>query len=272
MKRLTILTALALLSIFTWTVYQNHQVREVKGGLLVPGASGGLLTPSVFIPTGEETVSNTASSTYRITIDQDASTTPVDLLVLENTLRNTSGNSNTSGIGQLFRLEDSNGVSTTSGRIVNQWASSSSTTPSSYFSFLVKGAISGLTEVLRLTPTSTTLTNLIFTSATSTNATTTNSYISGSLLVNSASSTITNLWMNNSTTTNATTTNFNISGTLTANNASSIGWNAVAGADTACNTTCTFACVAGFANAASGQSLVACTDATADSCLCAGTN
>lgn len=43
----------------------------------------------------------------------------------------------------------------------------------------------------------------------------------------------------------------------------------VAGADTACNTTCTSPCLAGFAT---GGTLVACTDATADTCICFGAN
>lgn len=59
-------------------------------------------------------------------------------------------------------------------------------------------------------------------------------------------------------------------GTITSSNTGTIGWSVVAGADTACTTTCTSACVAGFANAVTGQSLVACSDATADSCLCGG--
>lgn len=51
------------------------------------------------------------------------------------------------------------------------------------------------------------------------------------------------------------------------------GWAVVAGANTACNTTCTSACVVGFDQGTLGAvvgSIVACTDATADQCLCAG--
>lgn len=48
-----------------------------------------------------------------------------------------------------------------------------------------------------------------------------------------------------------------------------LGWTRVNGANTACNTTCTSACVFGWDTAAPGV-LLACSDATADSCLCAG--
>lgn len=56
---------------------------------------------------------------------------------------------------------------------------------------------------------------------------------------------------------------------ITAAGTSDIGWSIVAGANTACNTTCTFACVAGFDSGASNLP-VACTNAAADNCLCAG--
>ena len=50
-----------------------------------------------------------------------------------------------------------------------------------------------------------------------------------------------------------------------------LGWTIVAGANVACNTTCTYACVLGFELGAwDATSLLACTDATADTCLCAG--
>lgn len=45
-----------------------------------------------------------------------------------------------------------------------------------------------------------------------------------------------------------------------------LGWAVTSGANTACNTTCTSACVFGW----DGTNIVACTDATADKCLCAG--
>lgn len=48
-----------------------------------------------------------------------------------------------------------------------------------------------------------------------------------------------------------------------------IGWSLQTGANTACNTTCTAGCVFGW-NTAAGEVAVACTDATADKCLCAG--
>ncbi len=61
------------------------------------------------------------------------------------------------------------------------------------------------------------------------------------------------------------------SGTLTNTGTSDIGWSIVNAANQACNTTCTNACVFGFNTAAIGN-LLPCTDATADSCLCAGAN
>jgi hypothetical protein len=67
------------------------------------------------------------------------------------------------------------------------------------------------------------------------------------------------------------TENISITSTFVSTATSSIGWSIVAGADAACNTTCTSACVMGFAiDAAGGSNPVACTDATADNCLCAG--
>lgn len=61
-------------------------------------------------------------------------------------------------------------------------------------------------------------------------------------------------------------------GTITSSRTTDLGWTVVAGADTACNSTCTSACVAGW-NLTAGNitgTLLACTDATADACLCAG--
>lgn len=50
-------------------------------------------------------------------------------------------------------------------------------------------------------------------------------------------------------------------------------WSIQAGANTACNTTCTHACVFGFDDgAADAETIVACDDAAADKCLCAGPN
>lgn len=59
---------------------------------------------------------------------------------------------------------------------------------------------------------------------------------------------------------------------LTSSGTSSFGWTVVAGADTACNTTCVSACVVGFAADVTGSNPVACSSATADSCLCAGSS
>lgn len=67
-------------------------------------------------------------------------------------------------------------------------------------------------------------------------------------------------------TTTPATGKFNIAGST------GIGWTVKTGANTACNTTCpsTSACVHGWAAAVTGSDPVSCTDATADSCLCAG--
>lgn len=58
-------------------------------------------------------------------------------------------------------------------------------------------------------------------------------------------------------------------GTITDTSTTTIGWAIVAGANTACTTTCTNACVFGEDTAVVGT-IVACADATADLCLCAG--
>lgn len=56
---------------------------------------------------------------------------------------------------------------------------------------------------------------------------------------------------------------------VTSSSTGALGWAPVAGVNTACNTTCTSACVFGIDTAAP-QTWLACTDATADMCLCAG--
>lgn len=61
-----------------------------------------------------------------------------------------------------------------------------------------------------------------------------------------------------------------IDGELTSTKTDDLGWSVVSGANTACNTTCTSACVMGFADQVAGADPVSCTNATADSCLCAG--
>lgn len=64
-----------------------------------------------------------------------------------------------------------------------------------------------------------------------------------------------------------------VKGTFQVDNVNSLGWSAISGANTACNTTCVSACVIGFDQGVLGVSLgslVACSDATADECLCAG--
>lgn len=64
--------------------------------------------------------------------------------------------------------------------------------------------------------------------------------------------------------------NTTVSGTVVSGRTTDLGWSIVAGADTACNTTCTYACV--FGQETTSKAVLACTDATADSCLCAGPN
>ena len=58
---------------------------------------------------------------------------------------------------------------------------------------------------------------------------------------------------------------------LRGSSTTSMGWTLATGANTACNTTCVTPCVFGW-DTASGEIAVACTDATADKCLCAGSN
>lgn len=60
-------------------------------------------------------------------------------------------------------------------------------------------------------------------------------------------------------------------GTFTST-ANSFGWSVVSGADTACTTTCTSACVFGVNTASLTADIVDCADATADECLCGGSN
>lgn len=67
--------------------------------------------------------------------------------------------------------------------------------------------------------------------------------------------------------TNVSAFNTQITSTVTTD----IGWSIVNAANQACNTTCTNACVFGFNTGALGN-LLSCSDATADSCLCAGSN
>lgn len=57
--------------------------------------------------------------------------------------------------------------------------------------------------------------------------------------------------------------------TLTSSRATDLGWTIQSAANQACNTTCVSACVHGF-DTATSNTPVACTDATADKCLCAG--
>lgn len=60
-----------------------------------------------------------------------------------------------------------------------------------------------------------------------------------------------------------------LTGTLASTRTTDLGWSIVNAANQACNTTCTSACVLGFNTGALGN-LLSCSDATADSCLCAG--
>lgn len=58
---------------------------------------------------------------------------------------------------------------------------------------------------------------------------------------------------------------------LISTNTTNIGWSVKSGANTACNTTCTYSCVFGEDTSIVGT-FVACSDATADVCVCAGPN
>jgi hypothetical protein len=72
------------------------------------------------------------------------------------------------------------------------------------------------------------------------------------------------------TTSNPTFGNLTATGTIKSTAATELGWITQNATNQACNTTCTTgACVFGFNTAALGN-LVSCTDASADSCLCAG--
>lgn len=59
-------------------------------------------------------------------------------------------------------------------------------------------------------------------------------------------------------------------GTFIGSGTATIGWAVVAGANTACTTTCVTPCVFGVDTASATADIVACADATADECLCAG--
>ena len=64
--------------------------------------------------------------------------------------------------------------------------------------------------------------------------------------------------------------NITLGGNLISSATNDLGWSVVAGTNTACNTTCTSACVNGQDTDAATKPIVACTDASADICLCAG--
>ena len=66
----------------------------------------------------------------------------------------------------------------------------------------------------------------------------------------------------------ASTSELEIDKQFTSSYATDLGWAVVAGANTACNTTCVHACVFGYDDA--NDTIVGCTDATADKCVCAG--
>jgi len=60
-----------------------------------------------------------------------------------------------------------------------------------------------------------------------------------------------------------------VNGTFQVDQTNNIGWTPVNAANQACNTTCVSGCVFGMNTGALGN-FVACTDATADTCICAG--
>lgn len=62
----------------------------------------------------------------------------------------------------------------------------------------------------------------------------------------------------------------NATGELIGAGTATLGWTVVAGANTACSTTCVTPCVFGVNTAATEADIVACSDPTADECLCAG--
>lgn len=62
----------------------------------------------------------------------------------------------------------------------------------------------------------------------------------------------------------------NSTGEIIGAGTSTIGWTVKAGANTACTTTCVTPCVFGIDSASLVADIVACSDATADECLCAG--
>ena len=66
------------------------------------------------------------------------------------------------------------------------------------------------------------------------------------------------------------TGNMAMVGTITSSRTTDLGWAVVNAANQACNTTCTSACVVGIDTGSTTSAFLACSDATADSCLCAG--
>lgn len=60
------------------------------------------------------------------------------------------------------------------------------------------------------------------------------------------------------------------SSTITSSRTSDLGWSVVSATNQACNTTCTSACV--FGQETTSKAILACTDATADTCVCAGSS
>ena len=68
--------------------------------------------------------------------------------------------------------------------------------------------------------------------------------------------------------------NITTSGTIKSSNTNTIGWTFNVAANQICNTTCTNACVFGIDSEATATStiIVACDNAVADNCLCAGVN
>lgn len=70
---------------------------------------------------------------------------------------------------------------------------------------------------------------------------------------------------------NGATGNMVMTGEITSSATGALGWSVQSAANQACNTTCTSACVFGF-NLTAGVpgTMLACTDATSDVCLCAG--
>ena len=101
-----------------------------------------------------------------------------------------------------------------------------------------------------------------------------NTPAAGSFTTITASSTVNSTGTNNLTTLAVTGAanfvNISASGSILSTQSTSIGWSVQSAGDTACTSTCTHACV--FGQNTADFSIVDCDAATADVCVCAGSN